>query len=322
MFLSKYFQQQRSIARQAMLTLSAAFFATQSSIHGADEMHSNPRILILNSDSDVERYEQVKSAFTSTIKSDITEIDLKGKWIDETVIEDAILDDRPDVIYCIGINAYKWAYQLAEDRNKIVFSSVLNWERLKLRGNTFGVSNELSSAMELMTFLYFFPNIKKLGILYSKSHNQEWLTRTTASAEEVNAAIVARPISKPAELIPALQGLLTEVDALWLIPDPIVLSNLKAVEEIFRRCDAVNKPVFAYHESYTKYGAVIAISADTPTIGRQAAVLTQDLLSNKKIKDTVMVAAGSDVVLNLKQVEKYRLKLNKNALDAVSKIIE
>ena len=145
-------------------------------------------VFIINSDASIDRYAKIQSAFTSTINKPFLNIDLKGKWIDKTIIENAILDKKPDVIFCIGIRAYELAYKLAETQNKIVFSSIINWKRLPKRKNIFGISNELSSAMELTSFSYFFPDIKRIGVLYSKVYNEEWIKTTIKNAKDVNSS--------------------------------------------------------------------------------------------------------------------------------------
>ncbi len=283
---------------------------------------SDNLVFIINSDSSIERYAKIQSAFTATVKKPFLNLDLNGKWIDKTIIENAILDKKPDVIFCIGIRAYEIAYNLAEARNKIVFSSIINWKRLPKRQNVFGIANELSSAMELTTFSYFFPDIKRIGILYSKIHNEEWLDTTLKNAKDVNASIISKSILNPAQLESGLREILPAIDALWLVADPIVLSNKQAVNEIFNTCHRSKIPIFAYDKAYVDLEPLLTISPDIPTMGRQAAVMIHDLLILKEIPELAQIVAGSEIILNSKRVKEYNLKLNMNALNSVNRIIE
>ncbi len=53
------------------------------------------------------------------------------------------------------------------------------------------------------------------------------------SAEEMDVYIIGRSVNKPGEIKSALKKLLPEVDALWLIPDPIVIDNMDSAKMIF-----------------------------------------------------------------------------------------
>ena len=287
---------------------------------GAPYAQGEGNILILNSDMAVEKYLIVQTEFKAQLKQVQAEIDLGKKWGDESKIEDVILDADPDVIYCIGSKAYLLAYKLAKNKT-LVFSSIINWQRLPLTKNTYGISNELPPGMQLMMSRYFFPNVSKIGLLYSEQYNKEWLKFATDDAKEIGIEIVGKAISKPGKIESVLKTLLPQVDALWLISDPIVISDEKSVQQIFNTTAAMKKPVFAYSDAFASYGAVLMISVDVPTIGRQAEGLVNEILTEKEIPERVRHPAGSRITINLKKIEEYGLKLNTDALDSVNKII-
>ena len=70
------------------------------------------------------------------------------------------------------------------------------------------------------------------------------------------------------------------------------------------------------------YGASLIIAADTPTMGRQAANLAQNILLHERIKEVVQTPAGSHIALNVCQLNKINIRYNADALDAVNQIIE
>ena len=278
-------------------------------------------ILIINSDMAVNRYLVAQIEFKSQLNVPQVVIDLGKKWADVSRVEDTILDKDPEVIYCIGSKAYLMAYRLAKDKNPI-FSSTINWQRFPLTENTYGISNELPSGMQLLMYRYFFPGISKIGLLYSKKYNKEWLKTSVEDAEQVGIEVIGRAIGKPDQVESALEELLPRVDALWLISDPIVISSEKSVEQIFRQSDGMKKPVFAYNEAFAGYGAVMIISADIPTIGRQAAQLALRILAEQEITEKVQNPAGSHIIANMKKTEEYGIELNVEALDSVNRIIK
>jgi len=68
-------------------------------------------------------------------------------------------------------------------------------------------------------------------------------------------------------------------------------------------------------------GAILSISADKPTTGRQAALLTQSILEGNAKELSVTPPAGSSITLNMDKVRTYKIKLNEDALDSVNNIV-
>lgn len=282
---------------------------------------TDKKVLILNSDMSIANYSLAHTGFQSKLPVPKNVVDLGNKWTDEEKIEDTIHDINPSIIYCIGTKAYLLAHKFAGNKH-LVFSSIINWRRLPMGKNTYGISNELSPSMQLTMYRYFFPEIHKIGILYSKDYNKEWIDIAVKSAKDVGITIIKRAIYKQDEVESVLKELLPKVDVLWLTPDPVVISNMESVEKIFTQSNNVRKPVFSYSEVFADLGATLIISADVPTVGIQAAGIALDLLSNERSTERVQYPAGSHITLNLKQVKKYKIKLNEEALDSVNQIIE
>ena len=97
-------------------------------------------------------------------------------------VQDFLYDEYPDLIYCIGTKAYLIAQKFVSERN-IVFSSIINWQRLPVTEKTYGVSNELHPGMQMTMYRYVFPAVKRIGVLYSKSFNREWLRDAAANCQ-------------------------------------------------------------------------------------------------------------------------------------------
>jgi putative ABC transport system substrate-binding protein len=266
------------------------------------------------------KYSLAQSELKSKITNLKSEIDLGSKWIDEKKIKNMILDVDPDIIYCIGSKAYQIAYKLAGDKN-IVFSLVINWRRHPIAKDTFGISNELLQGIQLMMYRYFFQDVSKIGILYSKTYNKEWFDAAVESAKDVGIRIIGKSINKPDETESALNKLLPKVDALWLIPDPIVIYDIESVNKLFGQCQEAGKPIYTYDKAFADLGATLIMSADIPTMIRQSAEIVFSLQEDQKIEEKVQNPAGSHIILNMKKVEEYGLKLNIEALDSVNEIV-
>jgi len=288
------------------------------SVLSADE---GPKIMVINSNAAVDKYKIAQEEFTRSISTPVVEIDLGDKKWKLREIEDLLYDEYPDLVYCIGTKAYLLANKFISDRN-IVFSSIMNWRRLSLSQKTYGVSNELNPEMQITLFRYIFPGLKRIGVLYSSKYNKHWFNEAQKAAKEMGVEIIGRSLSKRRNTLPELSGLLKEVDALWLISDPVVMSDKKTLIEVFKQCDASKIPILSYHDAFAEYGAMVIVSVDNPTTGRQAAAISREVLSKDVVKKKVQLPAGSHIFLNLKKANEYGLKYREMALSAVNRIIE
>ncbi len=283
---------------------------------------TSPKILVLNSDASVEKYRIPQEEFQQSIELPTTVVNLaEKKWtVDD--LEELLYDESPNLVYCIGTRSYLMAQKYV-GKTPVVFSSILNWLRLPISDRRYGVSNELHAGMEMMLFRHIFPEIETIGVLYSQKYTAEWFQSAREQAKEVGIAILGHQLETNESLEAALTALLEQkADAFWLIPDPAVMSDSKELRMILNLCDARKIPIFSYNEAFTQYGAVLSISVDTPTIGRQAAALAASILAKEDLPERVQFPAGSYITLNLKKVMEYHLPYNEGALGSVNTILE
>ncbi|MFC1853864.1 ABC transporter substrate-binding protein [candidate division CSSED10-310 bacterium] len=287
---------------------------------------SPKRILLINSNASVEKYRIVQEEFKKVLYTPVLEVNLGNEKWTPSQVEALIKDKDPDIIYCIGSKAYFLTTEHSRDR-QIVFSSIMNWLRLPISRKTYGVSNELHSGMQIMLFRHVFPQINKIGVLHSKKHNRQWLEKVRSDALDFGVEIVSEAVDSSEDVIPALEKWFPKdkpprINAFWLISDPVVISDKDHIQEIFQLCEAYKMPVFSYHNLFVKYGAILIVAVDDPTIGRQAASIVIDLISEGKIEQKIQFPVGTHITLNQKKVEDYKLYYNQDALNSINTIIE
>lgn len=305
--------------------LSAFLFLLLQSFSTITIAQAEVDLLIINSDLAIKKYALTQEVFQANQNKASTVINLADPLVEEDEVADIIRRNQFKIIYCIGTKAYLLANRVAPDK-KIVFSSAINWRRLPITRQSYGIAQELPAGMQLMMYRYLFPEINKIGVLYNKQINQEWFSGAIQAAQDVDIELLGQNISAGQNLSTAIKKLLAEVDALWLIADPLVLADRASVVEIFLQAENKKKPVFTYSELFIDYGALLVISADIPTIGRQASAwvdeLRNDKTINKTITERVSNPLGSYVILNMKKLKEYPILLNKEALGSVNQIIE
>jgi putative ABC transport system substrate-binding protein len=282
------------------------------------------KVLIINSDSNVYKYQENASEFKKVLEKNAyqwTEFDLSrhaGESDDD--IKRLIQKDTTQLIYCIGTRAYSLMRTIANGK-KLLFSSAINWRRLGIGTDTYGVASELSPSQEISLLRYFFPSVKKIGIIYNEKFSQEYLETVKQDAKTLGVEIIGQPIETEQGVYDALDNIFSKIDILWIIPDPIVLSSNTTIQKIFAVAKQNQKPVYAYSDVFIEEGAVLAISADIATIGRQSANLIMMVDNHKLPAGTVQIPAGSTVTLNKCSVDELHVNFNQDALDSVNQLV-
>lgn len=276
------------------------------------------RVWILNSDRGVERYRLNHDAFKETWGEPVVDIDLGRLRLDAFEVARRAAVTPPSAVYCIGSKAYIIASQLLPDQ-QIVLSSAINWQRLPIARNRLVVTTEMGIDAQLTLFRYFFPDVRRIGLICSRAYNHESAIAASHTAEEMNLVIVFRLVDQESDVTAALEDVLPAVDALWVIPDPIVLSGSAETRRLIARAEAAGVPVFSFSLSLLEMGATLAIAPDDATIGRQSAELLRR--AGAPAGSEAVNPAGSTIGLNLRMIEKLRLRLNEAALDSVDRLI-
>jgi putative ABC transport system substrate-binding protein len=298
-------------------------FGALGTLPVAAAAQAKPKILIINSDSSVEKYRQAEDEFRQQIKAHADRIvDVKLDRAERPeALEKLIADENPDLIYSIGSKAYQLANQ-SKSNKPVLFSSVINWQRFERGKNNYGVANELSLSQELSLLRYLLPNARRIGILYDPRYSRERVAEARNYAREVGLSLVEQAVEDADNVTEALDALLPKADVLWLIADPGVLADRETIEQIFASGEEQKKPIYTYSDAFVRYGASLVVAADTPTIGRQAANLAQSILRHEPIAEAVQAPAGSHITLNVCQLGKLKASYNEDALDSVNQLLE
>ncbi len=287
----------------------------------AFESLADKNIVILNSDQTVDKYALVQQSFLQTASSPVKIVDMGGGRLAEMDLLRMIAKWNPNLIYCIGSKAAAHGSQLFHDRIKLV-TSVINWQRLPFDARTYGIANELPAGMQINLFRLFFPDIRKIGVLYSPNFNEQWLETAVKVGRHKGIEIIGFSVMKPVDVSWKMGKMFKQVEAVWLISDPIVISSEKRIQAIFSGANLMKIPIFAYDPMYAELGAALTISADVPTIGGQAGELANDILGKKPVTIMFQPPAGSEITINMVKIEEYGIKLDKRALSMVNRIIK
>jgi hypothetical protein len=125
------------------------------------------------------------------------------------------------------------------------------------------------------------PERTRIGLLSSSAHEQNvrWIE---AAARDQKLVLHRETIAQSADLHPALQRLLPEVDAILALPDPVVF-NSATIQNILLTAYRAQQPLFGFSPSYTKAGAIAAVYSTPQQIARQTSQLAIQFLAGNPL---------------------------------------
>lgn len=274
-------------------------------------------ILVINSNSDVKKYNEAVDEFGKNFNYTFKTLDISNKSSNE--IKKALYDEYPDVVYAVGAKAYQYANEYIPEK-EIYFSSVVDWKRLSLTANRYGVSSELHNGMQLTLIKSLFTSIKTVGVVHSK-YTQKMVDDLSRDAENFGIKILPILIDEASVENMKLDTALNNIDAMMLISDSLLLNNENAIKNLFISAKEHKKPIIAYHELFLQYGATLVISADNPTIGRQIASMIESNLNEESI-EKIQYPAGTNIIFNKKEAELNGVEVTPDIVSIVTEIRE
>jgi ABC-type uncharacterized transport system substrate-binding protein len=110
------------------------------------------------------------------------------------------------------------------------------------------------------------------------------------------------------------------VDALWILPDPMVL---EASTRRFVLAEALlaGKPVYSFSASLISEGALVSHSADVASIGQGVGELIGRLLSGQKAERQPLLVPRGEVVINKRMADQLKVVVPAEALRIAQKVL-
>ena len=284
-------------------------------------------VVVLLSDSET-AYVQPLAEFKEKMKREISVYNLEGDINRAPDIMRRIMKSNPSLILALGAKAAYFAKAATTFRQEVpvIFAMVLNWQRYKLmqgQNNIAGIDSDISSGTQLLSLNLFFPQVKRLGVLYSETHSSSTIDEAAHAAELVGMDIISRPIDRAKELKQGYRRLIGKIDALWLPTDP-VLYTLENIHWLKRQCVKDRLICIGQSDNIVRLGMVLAINPDIPSIGTQAAVIAEDILSYDAKPSMIGVRdpLGTRLSLNARTAKQIGLALPEGVLQMADEVVE
>lgn len=226
-------------------------------------------------------YNGQTSAYQTFVKTFSQELELRNphvlrvKEVNLEHVDRLVVSEESDLVIALGEDALIEASKLRFTTPVIgVFVARTSFGKLQHLSLTRNAENfsliltEQPFARQVALAKLTMPKIHRVGLLLgptsawnSDSYKQELQTLGLESVE-------AR-VTDATDLIPNLNGLLKQSDALLAVPDALVYSKGTA-QPILLTAYRHQKPVFGYSYSYVKAGALAAVYSTTEQFAKQA----------------------------------------------------
>lgn len=120
--------------------------------------------------------------------------------------------------------------------------------------NITGVSDMLPVAQHMEMIRSFFPNLKKLGMIYNagEANSKTTVAMVQAEGARLDFTVVEAAVTKTSDVYQAAQSLVGKVDALYLPTDNTVIS---ALESVLKVCE--EEKLLYFLQMWTLYSAVL-----------------------------------------------------------------
>lgn len=139
-----------------------------------------------------------------------------------------------------------------------------------------GVRLEVQPEQQLALLRRVHPDVKRIGVLYDPRSFGSFVAEASKAAGAAGISLVLRPVGDGMAVRTLLGQLIDSVDALWLLPDPGLITadmfNFLLVYTLEHKV-----ALFGFFDSLTRAGALASVSPDYPQIGKLAARLAAEI---------------------------------------------
>lgn len=255
-----------------------------------------------------------------------------GNMVTAGQIADKFIGAKKDVVIGIATPtalALAGAYMKGSPKTPVIFSAVTDPVGAKLvkdirkpGGNITGVSDLLPIDTQFQLIFDMGLKPKAVGIIYNageqNSRSQLELTKKAAAMRKVK--LVERAIASTADVAAATNGLMGQVDAIFITTDNTVVS---ALESVLKVANANKIPVFMSDTDSVKRGALAARGFDYYKHGLQTGAMVCRVLKGAKPADTpVEFQKDLQLVINAKTAAKIGFKVPAVMLKNADEVIK
>ncbi|TKB67790.1 MAG: hypothetical protein E8D52_10960 [Nitrospira sp.] len=239
-------------------------------------------IAILKS-SDLKAYNDAIEGFKATAPGDATymEYDLRGDLDQGKHLARKIRATNSSVVVAVGLKA-ALAAKLEIVDIPILYMMILDPLKHRLTAdNMTGVLLEIQTDRQFKIMRTFLPSLRRIGMMYDPDKSAPKLKEAASRASTYEFRLQGFPVEHEKDVPQQLRTLLSESEALWLIPDSTVLTD-ESIRFILESSVAKQVPVIGFSSEFTRLGALLSMSIDYGEVGREAGLLAKRIVNGER----------------------------------------
>lgn len=258
-------------------------------------------IAILQS-SDIAAYREAIAGLKATgpIGAIYTEYDAQGDLELGKKLARKAQESKAALVVAVGLKA-ALAAQHEIVGVPIVYMMVLDPLKHQLRAaNITGTLLEIPLDRQLKIMRTFLPTLRRLGTLYDPAKTSSQVKDAKRQAAISHFEFQELPVESEKDVPQRLRVLLSDIEALWLMPDSTVLTN-ESIGFILESALGHQIPVVGFSPEFTRLGALLSISVNYGDVGRETGLLARRVLDGEKLRPlTPLPIERLKITVNLK----------------------
>lgn len=189
----------------------------------------------------------------------------------------AVRESRPRLVLAVGREALERVKEIRE--LPVIYAMVANPGRTG--NNITGIEMNVP-AERYLSLCKNELGANRVGIIYNPARTGALVQEAREAAARLGITLVTRTADDPREAARELEGLQTNIDALWLLPDPTVVTR-DTVEAVAHFSQRNRIPVLAFAAKYLSQGAIAVFEVDATDMGRQAGRVAHRILNGTPV---------------------------------------
>lgn len=261
------------------------------------------------------------------IEGENLEIEYRNAQSDPTIgqnIAQSFASNKKDLIHAVATPVAQASYNATKEI-PIVFTAVTDpvdagiVKNLEKSGtNVCGMSDMVPMRAQFDLIKKFFPEAKKLGIVYSLGDTNSSVKVREAKliADEYNLEIIAQGATTSNDVGQTVDSLLKEIDVLYVPTDSTVVP---AMPIIISKSLEKKIPIIPEEKGQVELGALATEGIDFYKLGYESGLMAADILDGKsKVEDMPSkILEDRDIYVNKETLEKLGLSIPEEIKDKV-----
>ncbi len=268
----------------ALISLILVFALCPSSVFAS-------KVAILQS-SDITSYNRTVEAFLdhlpTALKKHVHRFSLKGDISNGSEVVSEIRARDVNLVVTVGLKA---ALVMRQDLPSVprIFCMVLDPQKYQLtKSHVAGIALEIPFTSQMVSLQEIMPKVKRVGVLYNPLKTGRVVQAAQPQAKALGLELVPRTISSEKEVPATLRAIVSQIDALWLLPDSTVLTP-DSFRFLLQTTLEANVPVVGFSSDLVSKGALLSVHFRYEDVGRQAARLTEKFINGHRFTPGVIL---------------------------------